>query len=346
MHQPRASFTVLAVLLCAAPVCFAQQKQPNTGSAPSSFYISGTVRHADNNRALEMIKIDLKRSTGETVATNFTRSNGEFEFGGVPRGAYQIVIDNQAYEPLRENIEVQNMSRPGVMLLLTPKRTEDPRVVAPGDSISAHQLSMPHKAQDAYQKGMQRLYDKDDAKGSIELFQHALAAAPDFYEAYLQIGVAYAHLSQMSEAEAAFRKSVETSQERFPQADFNLAALLSNTNRFAEAEPYARRGATNDPTDWKGHFELARALAGLGKWDEADKSVQEAHRLNQTVPAMYLLMANVHIHKQNYTALLEDLDTYLKLEPDGPASAQARSTRDQVQKAMANGKPIPPNPQP
>jgi hypothetical protein len=39
----------------------------------------------------------------------------------------------------------------------------------------------------------------------------------------------------------------------------------------------------------------------------------------------------MQLHKNE--AVLEDVDAYLKLEPDGPASAQARLIKTQMEKA-------------
>ncbi len=291
-----------------------------------------------------MVRVDLKRFTGETVQTSFTRSNGEFEFVGLNNGVYQVVIELERYEPVRENVEIQNGSKMGIMIFL--RKPVEIHAAAQGPSISAHQLSLPHKAQDAYQKAMQRLYDKNDAKGSLSLFKKAIAEAADFFEAYYQMGVAYAHLEQTGDAEAAFRKSVQISEGRFALSEVGLAALLSNNSRFAEAGPAAQRGVELDPMAWQAHFELARALAGQNQWDTAEKSAIEARKLNAEVAPLYLLLANIHIHKQNYPALIEDLETYLRIEPNGPSSAQARSTIEQVRKTMAQAKPAPPRPQP
>jgi hypothetical protein len=48
-----------------------------------------------------------------------------------------------------------------------------------------------------------------------------------------------------------------------------------------------------------------------------------------------LLLANVHMNEQNYPALLDDLNSYLKLAPTGSLADQARKQRDQVQQALS-----------
>ena len=186
------------------------------------------------------------------------------------------------------------------------------------------------------QKGVDRLYGKQDSKGSLKHFQRAVAEVPSYYEAYLQMGVAYMRLEQAAEAEQAVRKSIELSEGRYSEAHFALAQLLSNADRFAEAEPVARRGVELDGDAWQGHYELARALVGLNRLDAAEKSAQEARTRKPDFAVVYLILANIHIRKRNYPVLLQDLDGYLKLEPSGPMSDKARQMRESVQRALAD----------
>jgi hypothetical protein len=51
-------------------------------------------------------------------------------------------------------------------------------------------------------------------------------------------------------------------------------------------------------------------------------------------PPVYLLLANIHIQRKDYPALVRDLDDYLRLAPIGPEADQARKTRERVQTLM------------
>ncbi len=315
---------------------------PNVPNVPPrTFSIRGTVRNNDTSQPIEMVRVDLKRFTGETVATNFTRSNGDFEFGGLNNGVYYIVVDEKGYEPVREGVEIVGSSRSGIFIFL--HKPLELRPAAPGNVISAHELSLPQKARDAAQKGVERLYTKNDYKGSLPLFQRAIAAATSYYEAYYHMGVAYMHLDQTSDAEHAFRKSIELSNNTYALAHVDLAAMLSNTERFSEAEPLARRAVELDANSWNSRFELTRALLGLNRVDAAEKTAEETRARKADFAPLYLLMANMHIRKRDTAALMQDLDTYLKLEPSGPASEQARHTREQLQQSAATAKDSPTN---
>jgi Flp pilus assembly protein TadD len=127
---------------------------------------------------------------------------------------------------------------------------------------------------------------------------------------------------------------------------FWLATLLSNGEHFSDAELLARKAVELDPNSWQANSELARALLGLNRATEAEKSALAAVKLRADHPLLYLLLANIHDQLQNNPALLEDLNNYLKLAPAGPFADQVRQQRTQVQQALggAQGTPAPPAP--
>jgi hypothetical protein len=54
-----------------------------------------------------------------------------------------------------------------------------------------------------------------------------------------------------------------------------------------------------------------------------------------------LLVADIHLDRRNYTAFLQDIDVYLKLDPTGPDADQVRKDRDQVLQTLQKA-PAPP----
>ncbi|HJY86674.1 MAG TPA: tetratricopeptide repeat protein [Candidatus Acidoferrales bacterium] len=331
--------SLLLLLLAASVSSWPQGRPPSNTLSNRTFQIQGSLRREEGNQTVEMVRVDLKKLTGEVVSTSFTRSNGEFQFAGLSSGTYYLVIEEKGYEPIREAIEIINSSRLGVYLFL--KRPLELGAPQPGHTVSARELTIPRKAREALEKGMGRLYDKKDPKGSLSFFQRAVTELPSYYEAYEQMGMANMFLGQTAEAEQAFRKSIEASENKYAAAYFRLASLFSDNRRYAEAEPVARQGLALDSSPWSGHFELARALLGLKRPDDAEKSAAQARTRKPDFPPLHLLLANIHIQKHDYPAIVEDLDTYLKLVPNGPMSEQARETREKVKGIMARAQNTP-----
>jgi hypothetical protein len=49
----------------------------------------------------------------------------------------------------------------------------------------------------------------------------------------------------------------------------------------------------------------------------------------------HLLLAQIDRKQKNSTAMVEELDAFLRLEPDGPRSAGVRAVRDETARALA-----------
>ena len=304
----------------------------NAPDRHSIYSIGGSVRDEATQRSMESIQVTLKQGTGTPINTVFTRDNGDFQFDGLRSGDYIIEIAVKDYDRFQQQISINGASRIGISIFLT----RSAKAVTPGIelSISAHQLSVPHKAHDEFEKGMALIYLKADYRSAITQFQLAIKDFPTYYEAYAEEGNAYYQLQDLGSAEEALQKSIDTSSGQYADAMFTLAAILTDTKRYTDAEAVARRGISVDASSWRGSFELARALTALKKTDEAEKNALKSRDVMPDNPPVYLLLANIHIQKKDYPALIRDLDDYLRLSPLGPEADQARKTRERVQSML------------
>jgi tetratricopeptide (TPR) repeat protein len=200
-------------------------------------------------------------------------------------------------------------------------------------TISVRDLKIPAKARNAYIKGTQR-FDQQDWSGSVAEFQRAIAAYKDFYEAYYKIGLANLELRLGAEAEAAFRKAIELSEGRFAPALFGLGLTLGNAGQFDDALAFIRSGLTLEPTSARGNFTLAWVLYTAGRVVEAEKSAKLAVLYSPNFAIGHLLLAQIDRKLNRPSEMVEELDAYLRLEPEGPRSAGVRAVRDQVARAM------------
>jgi tetratricopeptide (TPR) repeat protein len=215
------------------------------------------------------------------------------------------------------------------------------RAGASAGTVSAHELAIPRKARDAFDKGIVLMRSQADFKGALAQFQVAIHNFPDYYEAYAVEGVAYISLKDASSAETALRKSIDLSSSRYPDAFFLLAGLLTSAGKFPEAETAARTATTLDPSSWAAHYELAHVLYLLRRSEEAEPETTRAHELNPDNPKIMLLLADIHLDRRNYSSVLQDLDVYLKLDPASPDADQVRKERDHVQQGMSKVPALP-----
>jgi Tfp pilus assembly protein PilF len=339
-----------AALLCSLPLCAQRRSVPSVSPFPDSdigigsgrvrsFNISGVVADAQSHVRLNGVRVDLEGMAGGVLATAFTSGNGNFQFNNVRSGSYELVFEQSGYEDDRERLDIDGPVL-SMTVQLKPMNTEGAFARAP--SVSVRDLSIPQKAREAMSKGMMLLYQKSDYPGSIKEFERAIHAYPDYYEAYAQIAMAQIKMKENDQAEQALRKSIDVSHEHYADGYALLAALYSGQKRYFDAEPLASKAVELDPKSWHAQSELAQALLGLGRAEDAEGHAKAAADIQPDNPTLRLLLADIHIQTQNDPALLDDLNAYLKIAPNGPYADKVRQQRDEAQQRLQNSQASPP----
>jgi Flp pilus assembly protein TadD len=324
MHPPRRMALRFSLLIlfafCVSSAALAQRGR---------LTLDGVLRDPDGH-GLERIEVQLHDSGGALVNAVFTGNTGTFTFTGLRTGSYTLTVNVAGYEPVRQSQEISTTVT-GVQIQL--RRASESS--APGSKetdVSVRELALPPKARDAFQKGLDRLYQRHDPAGSLEEFTKVLHMAPDFYEADYQSGMALLFLGRTEQAEANFRKTISISQDRYGEPYVALATVLISTSRFQEAEQSARTGIQLLPDSWQGHYELARALLAENRPGEAEASAVQARTLNPNYADLYITLANIHIRLNQSNAVLADIDAYLQLAPDGTYSERAKQIKATLEK--------------
>ncbi len=316
---------LLGLLVC-TPIVRAQI----AGFDRQAVEIFGTVFVEGGHRPIGGVIVNIRSLTGESFASVLTDWSGSFQVRGLDPGLYEIVVEEPSYEPTRETLRLYGPSPPLELHL----RASNPSPVRRTDyAVSVRELRIPMKARNAFEKGLERLA-KNDADGSRTQFVRATTAFPDYYEAYYHIGVADLRLGREEEAAQAFQRAIDLSGGHYAWAQFGLGVLLCRRGEYAEAETVIRRGLDLDGSPATGHLFLSLALLRLNRLEEAEKSAREALLRKPGFAWAYLVLADVHGRRGEYARQLQNLDAYLKLEPDGPASARVREVRDVVQRIV------------
>jgi len=294
--------------------------------------VAGSVMIDGEAQPAARVRVDVKAVTGGGITTTFTDSSGRFEAPAAGTGAVIVAVDEQGYEPVEQRVDVGfEGSAPGVIITLRKARATP--VERTGYTVSVRDLKVPGKARHEFAKGVERL-QKNDAEGSLGHFKEATDAFPNYYEAYYQIGVANLELRRGDEAEQALQRSIDLSRGGYAEPQFALGALLCDRQSYSEAERVLRRAIDVDGSSWKGHLFLGQALFGQNKLADAEKSAREVLLRKPEVASTYVLLANIHIKRQEYILGIKDLDTFLNMKPEGPTSEQARAVRSAAQKIV------------
>jgi len=330
-------FTFAACLLF--PPCSSALKVGVGGPSNNNLIINGNVYYEGGNEPAAHVMVQLQDSEGEGRQTEETNGSGWFEFRRLSPGTYALAIDLQGYERVSTTVDLSFMPAKGLVIKLRSTSGEKPTAAA--SSVSAHELSMPEKARELVSSGKKKLYTEKNAQGALEDFQSAVMAAPGYYEAYYQVGMAYLTLGKRDDAETNFRKSIEISSDKYCEAEVGLGTMLLDRRDFAQGEIAVRRGVALNPDYWLGQYELGRALVNENKLPEALQSANQAKSLAPSAAIVYRLLSNIHLRQKDYPALLADIDAYIKLDPDSPAGIRAKQLREQVARKVDTAKATP-----
>lgn len=316
----------LAVFVIAAHSYAAQI----TSYEPSNLAITGTVYLNRENKPAQGVMVVVKSLPNGPSVRVLTDENGTFKVERLQPGVYQLCAEEAGYESTR--VTVRSDAEPAALKMYL-KASPGPPLDRTGNVISVRELKIPKKAMAAFQKGT-RCLEKRNPAASLSHFQKAVAAFPSFYEAYYSLGIANLWLYRDDEARVALQKSIDLSNGQYVLAEFGMGVLLWETHKSAEAEVVLRSALERDPNYAKGYLYLSAVLYELGRLEEAEANAREAQHRKPDFAPVYLVLSNIHGRRGSSREQIQDLETYLQLQPPDSNLELVRHTYKTLQKNL------------
>jgi len=206
-----------------------------------------------------------------------------------------------------------------------------------GTTISATTLMAPKDARKAYERAREaaRKGKTNDAEKELD---KAVAAYPQFAEAWSSLGVMHEEKREMADARRCFSQALAADAKlvtpylhlaRFSLADKNWQDVAATTNRLIKLDPYDFPEA---------YFYNAVANYNLRKYDQANASALEAQKLDTAhkFPKVEHLLGVILYQKKDYAGAVEQLRKYLLLSPDSPDVSQVKQQLADIEKLAGN----------
>lgn len=303
-------------------------------SYQASGTISGTVYLPGSKEPASQVAVSLKSREAGIFRSVLTDYDGHFDVSGLPAGTYELTIEEQGYQTYRSTAEFDGSSLTLELHLtsLVPPPAQN------ANTVSVRELAIPGKAREEYRKGLVSLAKRELAN-SLKHFASAVHAFPGYFEAIYHQGIVETDLGHQEAAMQDFQMAVEVSGGRYARAQFGLGYLYYLQGNADQAESITRRGLELDPGSADGYVILGMTLLRLNRTDEAERSAREALLRDPHKADAYLVLADSCARRQNYREQVEDLDTYLKLDPTGPASQRAREIREVALRILDRAQP-------
>ena len=277
----RAEIVLLLMLATAVTVAGAQripqqQGMPglpgNSQSSSMGGSIAGRVRAMDGAR-IANARVELTAIHGaQGVTSTYTDSNGNFEFGNLPSGDYELVV-TQGLEQARETISVA-----GPFASVDIRLGSSTAPAAGGaTSVSVAEMKVPDKARNHFHKAeaAMRKQKFDEVNSEVE---KSLELAPNYANALTLRAVLRLDGDQPEQALTDAQKAIN-SDPNYAMAYIVCGATFNFMAKYDDAVRTLERGIALDPTSWQGYFEMSKALLAKQSYEASLRNVNRAFDL-------------------------------------------------------------------
>lgn len=328
------AFCVLLLLVCPA-VAFSQI---HSFTNPN---IQVQVRFPDGSSVPAGVVVNLARQFGGPIAEAETDNSGNCRFVPPKPDVYFVRARQPGYLEASARVDLQASQTATARLTLKPVPGQTPPAASTDESAasSANGRAIPAEARQEFEAGRSALRDHD-LDGGITHLQKAIELHQQFASAYVMLGTAYNQQKNWKSARAALEKAIELDPDS-EVACFQLGGSLNQLKDYEGAVKILNRGLAINPEarDAVGaQFELAQAYFALGNWQDAAPHAAKAAALEPDFARTHLLMGNIHLKKGDGLAAINEFQSYLNLEPNGPAAASIKDMIPRIQAAMLTAK--------
>ena len=302
------TFVALAVLAIAAPVL---------GQA------GGVVRGVVQDEQGQPVEGATVVLTGVASGRRFevkTNRRGEFLQIGLTSGGWTVIAEKGKLGSEMRTVNVRMNSASELELVLN--------TASAASSAEAK----------AKNEELKKLFEDGVAAGNagrqdeaIEKFKQAVAVNPDCFDCYNNLGFAYVQKKDYENAEAAYKKSSEVNPN--DATSFNGLATIYNAQRKFDLAAAASAKATELSTNLsssggggaEAFYNQGVILWNGGKIAEAKKSFESAVQADPNHAEAHYQLGMALVNEGNLAGAATEFETYLKLAPEGPNAATAKS---------------------
>jgi tetratricopeptide (TPR) repeat protein len=175
---------------------------------------------------------------------------------------------------------------------------------------------------------------------AIAGFQKAIELSPPCASCYYNIGTVYSQKKDYDNAEQNFKKAIELKPD-FGDAYSGLASLYNAQHKFdlaaaasAKATELSAAGAAGGAGGGNADalFNQGVILWNGGKIADAKKAFESAIAANPNHAEAHYQLGMALVNEGNLAAAATEFETYVKLAPEGPNAATAKSLMAQLKK--------------
>lgn len=263
--------------------------------------------------------------------------DGRFRFRGLAAGTYTILAAHPEWGETRRTLAVSESvadERGRVQTIIPVRRSsrEHSRALEERSTVSVRELEIPDKAV-AERKRAQAALERRNAEAAVEHLEKAVELAPDYADAWNDLGVLANQRKDFARAEEYFREALAAAPDEFAPL-VNLGGVLLAQQKLPEAVRVNRQAVEARPEDALANAQLGLCYFYLQQEGWALKYLLEAKRLDPghfTHPQAFL--AEIHTRNGRYAAAIRELEDLAERYPDTNEGRRARLAADRLKQA-------------
>ena len=190
-------------------------------------------------------------------------------------------------------------------------------------SVSTSQLAIPPAALRDYQEAAKDL-GRHDAESAVKRLEHAVELAPQFVDAWNDLGTIAYQAGEYNRAEQCFRTALDQDPSAYEPL-VNLGGVLVTLQKVADALMYNQDAVLLRPNDALANSQLGMAYFQANNYDLAVKYLEIARQIDPShFSHPQLVLAEIHLRRGEKGAAADVLEEFLKYHPDFPTAAKMR----------------------
>jgi len=335
------SATASLFLLLSVSLAFAQ-------TDPIPRYAVGGLVIVPHTRSYDPMEVRLVSDSQNPVGRTFVRPQERFGFYNLPAGRYYVLMNVPGFKPVRERVDVTGFdSGIGGPIVLEPaeeKSAAKPLYLTGEDGLvdvtemkrtTGKTLKFIEAAEKKLRKGAIL-----DARSQLESI---VRETPDSYDGHRLLAAAYRQSRSYADAEKEYRAALSL-RPRAATPLLDLGTLYLEQVENGTGTPDAEgslldkaRGVLLQVIQANPDASFAHHLLGVTYYKsklngDAEASFRRALELEPRLADAHLGLVNVYIRTNNWSAVLAEMDIYLKENPNAAGREQLLSKRSEVER--------------
>lgn len=265
------------------------------------------------------------QSGGSTFETT-TDKKGEFTFMGVGTGNWDVTVNAKGYLPVTERAQTSQLNKNPKVTIKLLKKAEGTGIVQ--DEATFQMLE---EGNAFFKDGK---YDT-----ALVMYQDFLTKNPGAYQVLLNIGDCYREKGEYDKAVENYNKLIEAAaKDTTMGANMGAKGLAAiglcylKQNKLAESQEYFKKSIDLSPQDENLPYNVAEIYFSNGQIDDAIRYFELAAKIKPDWPDPYLRVAYAYLNKGDTAKAAENLEKFIRLEPDTERTAQAKAILDAIKK--------------